>query len=135
MEPPPNPITKITEAARSVHLLQIDGYSATASMSSNDYIGSTWNVDGYEWEVRVYPEYYDHKRSGWVALKLTILSKPRTVDVRVNFTGRLVNPSGSLEPYEESSMCHVFYHRRDQTKALLLQKRHDISVLKLKGPV
>ncbi|RLN29350.1 hypothetical protein C2845_PM05G29270 [Panicum miliaceum] len=97
MKPPP--ITKITEAARSVHLLQIDGYSATATMSSNDYIGSTWNVDGYEWEVRVYPE-YDHKRWGWVALKLIVLSKPRTVDVRKRHEiapGYLENDSLTVE--------------------------------------
>lgn len=122
MKPPA--ITKITETARSVQLLQIDGYSATESMSQKDYIASTWNVDGYEWEVRVYPE---HDYNGWLALKLIIHSKPRTVDVRVNFAGRLVDPSGRLEPSEESSMCHVFYHRRDQTKALLLEKRHEIA--------
>ncbi|XP_066374293.1 BTB/POZ and MATH domain-containing protein 2-like [Miscanthus floridulus] len=123
---PATATTKITEAARSVQLLQIDGYSATATMSQQDCIGSTWNVDGYEWEVRVYPEYY-YSRSSWVALKLIIHSKPRTGDVRVSFTGRLVDPSGRLEPSEESSMCHVFYHRRDQTKALLVEKRHEIA--------
>ena len=86
---PATAITKITEAARSVQLLQIDGYSATESMSQKDYIGSTWNVDGYEWEVRVYP-----RRSSWVALRLIILSKPRTVEVRAHFTGRLEDRAG-----------------------------------------
>jgi len=103
-------ITKITEAARSVQLLQIDGYSATESMSQKDYIGSTWNVDGYEWEVRVYPE-YDYSRSSWVALRLIILSKPRTVEVRAHFTGRLEDPSGRLQPSEGDSISHVFHHR------------------------
>ena len=94
----------------SVQLLQIDGYSATESMSQKDYIGSTWNVDGYEWEVRVYPE-YDYSRSSWVALRLIILSKPRTVEVRAHFTGRLVDPSGRLQPSEGDSISHVFHHR------------------------
>ncbi|CAD6335923.1 unnamed protein product [Miscanthus lutarioriparius] len=102
---PATAITKITEAARSVQLLQIDGYSATESMSQKDYIGSTWNVDGYEWEVRVYPE-YDYSRSSWVALRLIILSKPRTVEVRAHFTGRLVDPSGRLQPSEGDSISH-----------------------------
>ena len=103
---PTTATTKITEAARSVQLLQIDGYSATESMSQKDYIGSTWNVDGYEWEVRVYP-----RRSSWVALRLIILSKPRTVEVRAHFTGRLVDPSGRLQPSEGDSISHVFHHR------------------------
>ncbi|CAD6338741.1 unnamed protein product [Miscanthus lutarioriparius] len=85
---PATATTKITEAARSVQLLQIDGYSATATMSQQDCIGSTWNVDGYEWELRVYPEYY-YSRSSWVALKLIIHSKPRTGDVRRTAGGSL----------------------------------------------
>jgi speckle-type POZ protein len=44
----------LTEAVRSVHLVKIDGYAATTTMSSSDYIKFRWNTDGFEWEIRFY---------------------------------------------------------------------------------
>jgi hypothetical protein len=39
--------TNLTEAARSMRLLKIDGYSATTAMRHDDSIKSIWIVDGY----------------------------------------------------------------------------------------
>ncbi|XBI41046.1 hypothetical protein VPH35_125549 [Triticum aestivum] len=45
--------TNLTDATRLVQVLKIDGYSA--STSSGDCIKSRWIVDGYEWEIQLYP--------------------------------------------------------------------------------
>lgn len=66
--------TNLTEALRSVLLFKIDGYSATAAMSSSDYIKSRWSVGGHEWEVQFNPK-YDQAFADWVALRFILLGE------------------------------------------------------------
>ncbi|KAF7098089.1 LOW QUALITY PROTEIN: hypothetical protein CFC21_099855 [Triticum aestivum] len=97
--------TNLTDATRLVQVLKIDGYSA--STSSGDCIKSRWIVDGYEWEIQLYPatsqfgiayeyneplyrkstksKFVDGKSSWdpaycsrWVAVKLAFLGEPGT---------------------------------------------------------
>ncbi|CAN6193647.1 unnamed protein product [Urochloa humidicola] len=70
-----NGCTNLTEAARSVHLLKINGYSATSTMSTSEYIRSKWSFDGYEWEIQFYPGYFWGIMT-WLALKLKFLGGP-----------------------------------------------------------
>jgi speckle-type POZ protein len=47
--------TSLTDAARLVQLLKINGYSAARSTRDNNYtVSSRWHVDGYDWEIRIY---------------------------------------------------------------------------------
>ncbi|KQK17060.1 hypothetical protein BRADI_1g32265v3 [Brachypodium distachyon] len=59
-----NSSTNLTRAARLVRVLKIEGYSAsttvykatkTRGMSSDGCIKSRWSVDGYGWEINLYP--------------------------------------------------------------------------------
>ncbi|KAF8658680.1 hypothetical protein HU200_059154 [Digitaria exilis] len=96
--------TNLTEAVRSVNLLKIDGYCATNVMSDLDYIKSSWNVDGHDWEVRFYPRYGVGYGVHWVALKLFLLGEPQRNNLTANLTARLVDPSRNLDPSEEERL-------------------------------
>ena len=41
------------EAVRVVQLIKIDGFGSSLYEQSDYYVKSTWNVDGYDWEVLV----------------------------------------------------------------------------------
>ncbi|KAL6603149.1 hypothetical protein ACP70R_043510 [Stipagrostis hirtigluma subsp. patula] len=118
--------TNLTEAVRSVHLLRIDGYCATTTMYTSEYIKSRWHVDGHEWEVQFHPSSscYDTGSCGsWAALYLVLLSKPQTNNLRANLSGRLVDPSRNLQPSGERSVSDVFRHRRDVSPQVLLIRK------------
>jgi speckle-type POZ protein len=130
----------VTEAVRSVQLLKIDGYCATATMKASEFIKSRWNIDGHEWEVRLYPDhchlfedpediwpaYDDDDYSEWVALKLILVSEPQRDKLRVNLSCRLVCPSQHLDPSEEKSVSHVFYSDSKCSPEVLLILKHKL---------
>ncbi|CAN6380631.1 unnamed protein product [Urochloa humidicola] len=129
----------VTQAVRSVQLLKIDGYCATATMEPSEFIKSRWNIDGHEWEIRFYPNHWhffedsettlylfddqlDH--SEWVALKLILVSEPRD-KLRVSLSCRLVCPSQHLDPSQEEIMPYVFdSHSKCSPEVLLMLKRN-----------
>ena len=74
----------VTEAVRSVQLLKIDGYCATATMSELEFIKSRWCTNGHEWEVRFHPTYKWNGR--WVAVKLILISEPLRDKLRVSLS-------------------------------------------------
>jgi speckle-type POZ protein len=98
--------TSLTDAARLVQLLKINGYSASAIRSTreNNYnykISSRWHVDGYEWEIRICPDCTLTTRSSW-ALKLIFLGSSRSSkSVRATLCCRFVDPRAILDPSEE----------------------------------
>ncbi|AQK81602.1 BTB/POZ and MATH domain-containing protein 1 [Zea mays] len=100
----------VNEAVRSVQLLKIDGYSATATMSELDFIKSRRNLAGHEWEVLFYPQF--SRYGGCIALKLVLVSEPpRDKDklLRASLRCRLVCPSQPhLHASIEKSVSHVF---------------------------
>jgi speckle-type POZ protein len=126
----------VTEAVRSVHLLKIDGYCATATMKASEFIKSRWNIDGHEWEVRFYPDHHCHffedpddddiLYSEWVALKLILVSEPQRDKLRVNLSCRLVCPSQHLDPSEEESVSHVFDSDSKCSPEVLLILKHEL---------
>ncbi|CAM0909303.1 unnamed protein product [Alopecurus aequalis] len=101
--------TNITEAARTVRQLKINGFSAATAMSSHESIKSRWNVDGHDWEVRIYPARYrsSYENLPWVSVELAFVTEPHPPAVRVNLGCRLVHPAGSLPASEEKSMCRT----------------------------
>jgi speckle-type POZ protein len=103
--------TNLTEAVRSVQLLKIDGYCATAAMSNSDFIKSIWNVDGHEWEVHLYPRHNDYV-DYWVAVRLVLRSQPQK-KTWANLTCRLVDPSRNLDPSEGWSLSYEFEKPRE----------------------
>ncbi|CAL5054311.1 unnamed protein product [Urochloa decumbens] len=127
--PPPLPLSKphpveaftmehglanLIEAVRSVQLLKIDGFCATAGMSNSDYITSRWNVDG-------------HELDNWVALKLTLLSEPRGNKLRSNLCCRLLDPSRNLDPHGETSVSHDFERGGESCPYFIrLARRHEV---------
>ncbi|TVU08487.1 hypothetical protein EJB05_41892, partial [Eragrostis curvula] len=124
--------TTLTEAARSVHLLKIEGYSATRTVSSSEPIRSTWNVSGYNWEVHFYHEYtakiFPGQKEFWVALKLVFLGQlSASKMLRANLGCRLVDPSRNLEPSEMKNACSIFCRYGNySTQTLLVTKSDDV---------
>lgn len=138
----------VTEAVRSVQLLKIDGYCATATMKSSEFIKFRWHIDGHEWEVRFYPDYWyffededcfstygDDDHSEWVGLKLILVSEPQRDDdkVRVNLSCRLVCPSPTSQRRhlgtcwsEEKRVSHVFASDSKCSPELLLILKHEL---------
>ncbi|XP_037480900.1 BTB/POZ and MATH domain-containing protein 1-like [Triticum dicoccoides] len=116
--------TSITDAARLVQLLKIDGYCATNNIgSSSSYsIESRWNVDGYDWEICIYLDLQ------WsVALELIFRSRSRTNNyVRANLGCRLVDLKGILTPSEQKTVSGEFMYDSHHSSKLMLMKRCDL---------
>ncbi|CAM0909314.1 unnamed protein product [Alopecurus aequalis] len=133
--------TNLTVAVREVQLLKIHGYSASKSMCTankgygeDGSIKSRWNVDGYEWEVRMYPATlifgngYREPMCGVVfSVKLVFLGEPRTSLVRAALGCRLVDPRGLLNPSEEKIVSTIFTTQKDCTEAILLIETRDLA--------
>jgi speckle-type POZ protein len=113
------------EVLRSVQLLKIDGYSATATMSELEFIKSRWSIHGHEWEVRFHPAY--KLKSEWVALKLILVSEPLRDKLRVSLSCRLVcHPPSQrhLDASKEKSVSHIFASNfKCSPVVLLFEKR------------
>ncbi|XP_037461174.1 BTB/POZ and MATH domain-containing protein 2-like [Triticum dicoccoides] len=112
----------IASVVRSVQLVKVDGFSLTRTMGDHDCIKYRWSFDGYEWEIRVYPNCWSYS----VRVDLAFLSKPRRAgvkraflrkarrgSVRVALSCRLVDPTGNLEPSNERSNQGVFSHPKE----------------------
>ncbi|KAF8687300.1 hypothetical protein HU200_042981 [Digitaria exilis] len=117
--------TNLTESVRSVHLLKINGFCATASMDRSECIKSRWNVAGHEWEVHLYPNYfycnnYPSSDIHGLALKLFL----RVRKTWATLSCRLVDPSRNRDPSEEKwSICDEFERRRECLKVVRLMER------------
>ncbi|KAK1627621.1 hypothetical protein QYE76_001936 [Lolium multiflorum] len=121
--------TSLTDAARLVQVLKINGYPATRSTRDNSCkISSRWQIDGYEWEIRISPDYSQIScQSPWVALELIFLSRFRSSKhVRANLGCRLVDPRGVLEPSEVKNQFGLFFSTGNTTSKLNLIKREDL---------
>ncbi|KAL6623260.1 hypothetical protein ACP70R_033139 [Stipagrostis hirtigluma subsp. patula] len=109
--------THVDEEVRSVHLLKIDAFSVTKATINNnsDCIRSRCDVDGYDWEIRLYPSLGHHEDTFVVALKLVFLGEPRAnTAVKANLNGRLVDSCGGLiEPLKEHTVSAVFQRPSD----------------------
>jgi speckle-type POZ protein len=101
-----NSCANLTGAVRLVRLIKVEGFSA--KVDNNDCIKSAWSVDGYDWEIRVYPakimfaaREFDRM---WVVVELVSINKLRIC--KAVLVCRLVDPSGNLEPTKENSLFY-----------------------------
>ena len=124
--------TDLTEAVRSTQLLRINGYCATSTMASSEYVKSRWNVDGHEWEVHLYLTHYGlglrskPRYVDWVALGLNLLGEPQRNKLRANLSCRLVDPSRNLDPSAEKSVSHIFGKSGSRCTTLLMITRDEV---------
>lgn len=90
----------LPEEARSVHLLTIHDFSVTAASSTTDCIKSRCTVDGYAWELRLYPTRFHLGTDVYLELELVFLGEPRRqIAVAATLQSRLVGyQSCGVEP-------------------------------------
>ncbi|CAD6267793.1 unnamed protein product [Miscanthus lutarioriparius] len=116
--------THLSYVARSTHLLNISSYYIVPGTDgkdedqSNIYYKSIWEVDGYEWEIRLYPVYGSRYQ---VELQLVSLGEAGANRVTAALSCRMVDPSGRFEPSEEkTSETTSFQHRSDSSQPLVV---------------
>ncbi|KAI4970125.1 hypothetical protein ZWY2020_001039 [Hordeum vulgare] len=126
--------TNVTHAARLVQLLKIQGFSATKCKQTycygQNYIPSRWTVDGYEWEVRIYPGWARNSdnRNLWVALTISCCSNnPRGSGVEASLACRLIDPIGKLEPSQGGSASGTLYNQEECRDLVFLGRRDDLA--------
>ncbi|TVU50158.1 hypothetical protein EJB05_01518, partial [Eragrostis curvula] len=125
--------TTLAESARSFRLLKVDGcppYNHNLEYledNNNQYNAYRWEVDGYEWEIRFYPKQYHvvHGSPTYMALELIFLSMARGNKVTANLSGRLIDPTGTLQPTDEKvSPSNSFRRPSDSSGKFQLMDRH-----------
>ncbi|XP_071680403.1 BTB/POZ and MATH domain-containing protein 1-like [Lolium perenne] len=124
--------TNLTDVVRSVQLLKVNGYSMTKTMDSEEgCIKSRWNVDGYEWEIRLYSAglpghggFY----SSWIAMELVFLSEARARNVKATLGYRLVDPIPTARPSNEVTIRHTvtFKNPQDSSSPHLIIQTSDL---------
>ncbi|CAN6193649.1 unnamed protein product [Urochloa humidicola] len=90
-------IINLTEAARSVELLKINGHSATAEKPACKIASRRTTVGGHEWIIDYYPSvqnYYD--KQNYITIRITLASA--ATGVVASFACRVVDQAGSLAP-------------------------------------
>ncbi|CAL5041475.1 unnamed protein product [Urochloa decumbens] len=90
-------IINLTEAARSVSLLKINGHSATAEKPACKIASMTVTVGGHDWVIGYYPSvknYYD--KQNYITIRITLASD--ATGVVASFACRVVDQAGSLAP-------------------------------------
>lgn len=119
--------TNMTEVVRSVRLLKIDGISMTKGMGRDYCFKSRWNVDGYEWEIRIHPRAEDDTgvNSSWVALYLIFLSEARGCAVQTTLCCSLVHPMRGFTPSKEDRRLITFRKPQDSSSEVPLMRRYE----------
>ncbi|VAI92231.1 unnamed protein product [Triticum turgidum subsp. durum] len=119
--------TNLTDVVRSVRLLKIKGYSLTRDISSDHCFKSRWNVDGYEWEIRIYPRSREanHVNGRCVALHLIFLSEARMGAVRTTLRCCLVDPRGIFKPSREDRRSLTFRKPQDTSYTVILMEKDE----------
>ncbi|KAL6842086.1 hypothetical protein ACP4OV_028065 [Aristida adscensionis] len=104
--------THLTEAARSVHQLKVEGISLAAANAGLKFLPPrpkegykpsvqyACKVEGYKWEIRFYPDYNEV----WVALDLVFHGEAGADAVTATLSCRLMDPTRSLAPSEEKTL-------------------------------
>jgi speckle-type POZ protein len=125
--------TILTDVVRSVRLLKVNGYSLTRDMHSSYYYKSRWNVDGYEWEIRIYPraDYWDRVTLNGggtcVELRLIFLSEPRAGAVRTTLRSCFVDPRGISKPSREDHRLLIFKNPKDTSSHVHLMGASELA--------
>ncbi|CAL5049209.1 unnamed protein product [Urochloa decumbens] len=90
-------IINLTEAARSVELLKINGHSATAERPECSIASRRTTVGGLYWVIDYYPSVHDYyDKQNWIMIRITLASD--ATGVVASFACRVVDQAGSLAP-------------------------------------
>lgn len=119
--------TNLTDVVRSVRLLKFKGYSLTKDISSDHCFKSRWKVDGYEWEIRIYPRAGNPNRMNdrCVTLHLIFLSEARAGAVRTILRCCLVDPRGVFKPSTEDHRSLTFRKPQDTSYTVYLMYKDE----------
>jgi speckle-type POZ protein len=114
--------THLADGACSTFLLKIDGCNHVDVMTT---LASICEVDGYEWEIRLFYPCRFFSGDYRIALMLVFLSNAGENRVRAALSCRLVDPSGGIEPSAPMAgqcgcvvsaslrfVCHCWAHDR-----------------------
>ncbi|CAL4906526.1 unnamed protein product [Urochloa decumbens] len=104
--------THLPEKAHSVHLLKIEGFSVTRDTIDNnkDCIKSRCSIDGYGWEIRLYPARLSCGTTYLVGLELVFLGEACARSVTATLLGRLVEyKSCGVQPIESRPLSKSFW--------------------------
>lgn len=121
-----NTCANLTEAARSVQLFRINGFTATKEKSG--LIASRiWTVGGHDWQIDFHPNGREEYYSGvWMKTRLSLVSKASKVPA--SFSCRPVHPdpdhSSSIGARHEKTMSSVF--DQGTFADLMLMTRQDL---------
>ncbi|CAN6200834.1 unnamed protein product [Urochloa humidicola] len=98
MQPPAAGVINLTEAARSVSLLKINGHSATAAKPACKIASRRVTVGGHDWVIDYYPSlqnFYD--KQNYLTIRISLASD--AAGVVASFACRVVDQAGgSLAP-------------------------------------
>ncbi|KAG0547478.1 hypothetical protein BDA96_01G083800 [Sorghum bicolor] len=109
--------THLSYVARSTHLLNISNY-ILPSTDSKVHCKSSVEVDGFEWEIRVYPICSPHYQ---LELQLVFLGEAGADKLTAALSCRMVDPSGRFEPSaEKTSETTSFKHPSDSSQPLVI---------------
>jgi speckle-type POZ protein len=105
--------THLADGACSTFLLKIDGCNHVDVMTT---LASICEVDGYEWEIRLFYPCRFFSGDYRIALMLVFLSNAGENRVRAALSCRLVDPSGGIEPSAPmASVAASFQHPSDSS--------------------
>jgi speckle-type POZ protein len=113
--------THLSYVARSTHLLNISSYSLPSTGSkvvdqSKVHYKSSVEVDGYEWDIRLYPVCSPRYQ---IELQLVFLGEAGANKLAAALSCRMVDPSRRFEPSEEKiSETTSFQHPSDSSQPL-----------------
>ncbi|CAN6206994.1 unnamed protein product [Urochloa humidicola] len=122
----------LTEAARSVHLFRINGFTATKEKPG--YTASkVCAAGGHDWRIEFHPKashpdrvYYCGGKEEWIMFRVRLISKGAS-GVAASFSCRLMDPSspGSYCSLEHDKITGSVFHE-NHSHDLFLIKRSDL---------
>ncbi|CAN6173176.1 unnamed protein product [Urochloa humidicola] len=127
----PASAVNLTEAARSVHLFKINGFTATKERPG--YTASrVCAVGGHDWRMEFHPKASDPKpnyyggNEDWIMFRVRLISKGASGGVAASFSCRLMDPSspGSYHLDHDAIKASVFHE--SHSLDIFLIKRSDL---------
>jgi len=118
----------LTEAARSVQLFKINGFTATKEKPG--YTASrVCAVGGHDWRIEFHPKVKDpnncYSNSEWIMFRVRLISKVAS-GVAASFSCRLMDPSSTGGSYHLDEMISSSMFCENKSLDVLLIKRSEL---------
>ncbi|KAF7067350.1 hypothetical protein CFC21_073251 [Triticum aestivum] len=93
----------LTESITTAHNFEVTSYSLLQGMSAGKFISSsTFNVGGYGWNIRIYPDGWKEDTGAYMSAFLCFCSG--TTDAKVKFTFSLLEKDRKVNKLESSTL-------------------------------